>query len=336
MVFKKVVSDQLSKKHHKYPERWYNLHTGNCTFAVQLVAFMRKEKIPVYDICSLSADQRQPNEVLAERFGAYLKRHSPNLHHAHRHSFYHLVFFTAGAGTHSIDFTRFAVKPYEMYFMSPGQVHSWDFKGNTDGYIINFSENLFRSFLLNPDYLERFSFFSGNSEESVCKLLTSSHNKVLALFEEILAEGARKENNTDALKLLLLQLFITVNQSLKINMQKAVPQQKQVLLKGFRRLIDLHYRSIKLPKQYADLLYVTPNHLNALSQDLLGKPAGELIRDRILLEAKRLLTSTDMSITEIAYDLNFQDNSYFNRFFKKKEGGTPDAFRKQFTRLKNK
>jgi len=77
-------------------------------------------------------------------------------------------------------------------------------------------------------------------------------------------------------------------------------------------------------------LYITPNHLNALCQDMLGKTAGDLIRDRILLESKRLLTNADMTITEIAYNLNFKDNSYFNRFFKKEVGSTPDEFRTSF------
>jgi len=63
-------------------------------------------------------------------------------------------------------------------------------------------------------------------------------------------------------------------------------------------------------------------------QDLLGRSAGEVIRDRVLLEAKRLLTNAGMTATEIAYELNFQDNSYFNRFFKKYEGVTPDEFRR--------
>jgi AraC-like DNA-binding protein len=121
-----------------------------------------------------------------------------------------------------------------------------------------------------------------------------------------------------------------VDDSCKSNANKTMPHQKQVLLKNFRRLIDQHYKSIKLPKEYADLLYVTPNHLNALAQDLSGKTAGELIRDRVLLEAKRLLTNANMTVTEIAFSLNFRDNSYFNRFFKKKEGITPDEFRKQF------
>ncbi|RYZ32209.1 MAG: AraC family transcriptional regulator, partial [Sphingobacteriales bacterium] len=69
-------------------------------------------------------------------------------------------------------------------------------------------------------------------------------------------------------------------------------------------------------------------HLNALCQDLLGKTAGELIRDRILLEAKRLLVNADISISEIAWQLNFADNSYFSKFFKKQAGTTPEAFRK--------
>ncbi|WP_315822641.1 AraC family transcriptional regulator [Paraflavitalea speifideaquila] len=131
-------------------------------------------------------------------------------------------------------------------------------------------------------------------------------------------------------RVLLLQVFLLIDQSLAAHNNKAIPQQKLILLRGFRRLIDTHYRSIRLPKEYADLLYVTPNHLNALCQDLMGKTAGEMIRDRVLLEAKRLLTNARMTVTEIAYDLNFQDNSYFNRFFKKYTGMTPDEFRKQF------
>ena len=291
---------------------------------------MSKEKIPVYDICALSKDNQVPqNTLLIERFGAYLERHPQSLHHAHRHSFYHLVLFTKGSGTHTIDFNQFKVMPYDVYAMIPGQVHSWDFEGAVDGYIINFSESLFRSFLLNPNYLERFHFFSGISEDSVCHLPMEAHEKVIRLFEELLSEvGDGNGGDLDMIRLLLMQLFIIIEKSCKSNNARTIPQQKQVLLRNFRRLIDQHYLTIKLPKEYADLLYVTPNHLNALCQDLLGKTAGELIRDRIILEAKRLLTNADMTVTEIAYNLNFQDNSYFNRFFKKNVGVTPDEFRK--------
>ena len=75
-------------------------------------------------------------------------------------------------------------------------------------------------------------------------------------------------------------------------------------------------------------MYITPNHLNSLCKEFLGHSAGEIIRDRVILEAKRLLVIKDYSVSEIAYDLNFNDNSYFTKFFKKAVGITPEEFRK--------
>ncbi|RZJ89724.1 MAG: AraC family transcriptional regulator [Chryseobacterium sp.] len=98
--------------------------------------------------------------------------------------------------------------------------------------------------------------------------------------------------------------------------------------KNFLQLIEEHYLNLRFPKEYAEILYITPNHLNALCKDLAGIPAGDLIRARIILESKRLLINLNLSIAEIAERLNFKDNSYFNRFFKKYEGITPEKFRK--------
>jgi len=90
----------------------------------------------------------------------------------------------------------------------------------------------------------------------------------------------------------------------------------------------VNYATLRLPKQYAELLYITPNHLNAICNDLLGYSAGKLIRDRVILEAKRLLINMDLMVAEIAEQLNFADQSYFIKFFKKQEGITPEKFRK--------
>jgi AraC-like DNA-binding protein len=288
---------------------------------------MAKASIPVYDICTI--DQRAQKDLLIERFGAYLEKHYHNLHRPHRHSFYHLVLFTKGKGNHTIDFEKFTVKPFQIYFMAPGQVHSWHFDGEVDGYIVHFNEVLFTAFLQDNHFLERFYFFQGKAEDSVCQLPAQAHPIVTDLFNAMLREiGQSKDQNVDVIRLKLLELFITVDRSCTSKKGMHVPPQKHTLLRSFQRLIEKHYRDIKLPKEYADLLYVTPNHLNALCQELVGKTAGDLIRDRVLLEAKRLLTSADLTVTEIAYDLNFQDNSYFNRYFKKNEGITPDEFRK--------
>lgn len=266
-----------------------------------------------------------------ERFGTYLEKHYHNLHRPHRHSFYHLVLFTQGKGSHTIDFVRYPVVPFQVYFMSPGQVHSWHFEGPTDGYIVHFNEALFSSFLQNSHYLERFPFFSGTTDDAVCQLPLPQQEEAVHLFEAMVAEaGESKEQNLDMIRLLLLQFFMRVDRACSRHELRKVPPQKLVLLRNFQKLIDKYYRTIRLPKEYAELLYITPNHLNALCQDLLGRTAGELIRDRIVLEAKRLLTNAAMSSTEIAYDLAFQDNSYFTRFFKKYTGTTPEEFRKSF------
>lgn len=289
---------------------------------------MAKASIPVYDICTI--DHRAQKDLLIDQFGRYLGQHYQHLHRPHRHSFYHLVLFTKGKGSHSIDFEKFPVKPFQIYFMAPGQVHSWHFEGGVDGYIVHFNEVLFTSFLQNSHYLERFYFFQGNAEDGICQIPPALQARVTGLFDAMLAEMDGNEQNLDIIRLKLLELFITIDRSCSSRKAKQVPPQKLTLLRSFQGLIQKHFRTIRLPKEYADLLYITPNHLNALVQDLLGKTAGDLIRDRVLLEAKRLLTNADMTITEIAYDLNFQDNSYFNRFFKKNQGVTPDAFRKTF------
>jgi len=285
-----------------------------------------KNDIPVYDIQNLKAYKH--DGILVSRFGYYSKQHE-HLHSAHRHSFFHLVFFTEGSGTQQIDFKEFAVKPGLIYFMIPGQVHSWNFETEPDGYIINFSADYLSSFLLKPDYLENFSFFNGQPDSQVIELQTDVQDTIVSIFEDMLKEGSiEKTVNDDLVKTLLIRLFIEVARTDDALQKANHNSYNHTLLKNFRNLIEKNYAQLRLPKQYAALLYITPNHLNALCNDFLGIPAGALIRDRVILEAKRLLINLDLRVSEIADKLNFDDQSYFIKFFKKYEGITPEKFRK--------
>lgn len=283
--------------------------------------------IPVVDICNLT-DFRD-DDVLISRFAEYLSAHH-NLRKAHRHTFYHLLLFTKGGGNHTIDFSSFPVKPYQIYFMVPGQVHSWDFEGEVDGYVVNFSASFFQSFLLRPDYLESFSFFNGIAEDSVINLPEELQGKAARIFEEIVSYST--QNNTfrwDTVRVLLLQLFLEIEKHTHTSKLPSIPFFNYTLLKNFQKLVDKHYISLKRPMDYAEQLYITPNHLNALCKEHLGITAGEVIRNRVLLEAKRMLINQNLSISEISYTLNFSDNSYFTKFFKKYEHITPEEFRKK-------
>jgi AraC-like DNA-binding protein len=214
--------------------------------------------------------------------------------------------------------------------MVPGQVHSWDFEKKPDGYIVNFSEQYIQALVADPRYLDRFSFFSGIAAEQVIDIPREGRKKVCGLFETIISEGnSQNKMKDDFTRTALLQLLIQVSRYVPETNSHQPGQYNSVLMRNFRQLIETNYREKKLTKEYAAMLYVTPNHLNALSKDLTGLSAGELIRDRILLEAKRLLINAQINISEIAAELGFIDNSYFTKFFKKYVGFTPEIFREQ-------
>ncbi|SHM27274.1 transcriptional regulator, AraC family [Chitinophaga jiangningensis] len=289
---------------------------------------MAKANIPTYDICSLVMGKPTQEDVVVARFPEYLAAHS-DIHFPHRHSFYHLALFTSGSGTHTIDFERFPVKPGQLYFMVPGQVHGWYFEGKVDGYVINVSAGFFNVFLKDADYIERFPFLSGVAAEGVVELTATALREVTRIFEEMLQEVATNQPfNMDMLRLLMLELFIRVGRSTQQGAIRQDMLHNNLLLRNFRKLVEQHYMQLRLPKDYAAMLYVTPNYLNAFCQHMLGKSAGEVIRDRVLLEAKRLLVNADTNISAIAYQLNFADNSYFTKFFRKYAGVTPEEFRK--------
>lgn len=287
----------------------------------------RESEIPNIDICSLSEQGKE--DLVVSNLAIYLRRHR-DLVFPHRHNFYQLVLFTKGAGEHIIDFSKFPVKPLQIYFMTPGQVHTWNFEGDVDGYVVNFSPDFFQSFLLRPDYLDSFSFWKGNSEAGVLEV-SRDGKVIIKLFEELLTQML--ENNqgrgNDAIRVTLLLIFMRIEQITLGNAGGGVSFKANSVIQNFQKLVEKNFWDMHLPSQYAGMLNVTTNHLNALSKEHLGKQAGEVIRDRIILEAKRMLVSLDLTVTEVAYKLDFNDNSYFTKFFRKVTGITPDEFRKR-------
>ena len=97
----------------------------------------------------------------------------------------------------------------------------------------------------------------------------------------------------------------------------------------FRALVEERFQTLHEVKEYARLLSITPGHLNHLAREEFGANAGSVIRDRITLEAKRLLLHSEARVSAIARDLGFSDPSYFSRFFRRETGWTPSDYRAQ-------
>ncbi len=291
---------------------------------------MSKKLFPTYDICNLNTEKNSNELFSIDRFRGYVDS-NPHLQEVHSHNYYHLVYFTEGSGEHLIDFEKFEAKSGTMYFMKPGQVHQWYFKEKYDGFVVNFFDNFFDWIGINSSILQKFRFLQSILvKDHVVEISLDLQEKIASYFEEMINEN-QENNQFSNLKIgfHLMNLFIDIERSLEgVNIKTSDYQ--SVLLDNFQTLIEQNFKSKKLPKEYAELLYITPNHLNALCKDVLATSAGELIRSRIVLEAKRLLVNKEISVTEIAYLLNFQDASYFVKFFKKYTEFTPEQFRKQY------
>ena len=101
------------------------------------------------------------------------------------------------------------------------------------------------------------------------------------------------------------------------------------LIADYRQLIEEHFQNVKNIEEYAQMLNVTAGHLRDVTRGKLGVTPSYLLNQRIILEVKRLLTHSEKTITEIAHQLQFDDPSYFSRFFKRETGSSPTIFRQQ-------
>jgi AraC family transcriptional regulator, transcriptional activator of pobA len=116
------------------------------------------------------------------------------------------------------------------------------------------------------------------------------------------------------------------------DVQSAATSARAALVARFRERIESDLRTGLSIAQYAKALTVTPARLRAACLEITGKPPARILEDRLLLEAKRNLTYTNMTVAETAYYLGFTDPAYFSRFFSKHAGESPASFRKRMVR----
>lgn len=244
----------------------------------------------------------------------------------HKHDFYVCIVFTKGRGTHTIDFTRYKVKPGSIFFLSPGQVHTWSLSADAEGYVFFHSEN-FYDLQYNNRRVRDFSFYTSIYNQPVLHAGGKELSGLVLMLKQLLTEyetGMRYRNEkicslVDVIYIELERLYHPVR---KIKTNNSFLEKVRKL----ERLIDEHHRETKSVSAYARMLNITRKHLNRICMVTLKKTASEMIAGRILLEARRMLMHPEFTVAQVADELGYEDHSYFNRFFRKNTGQTPLQF----------
>lgn len=244
----------------------------------------------------------------------------------HAHDFYLLMLFTKGSGKHRIDFKEYAVKRGSVFFMSPSETHSWDLSKDANGYVLFFNPAFYLMDVL-PRQIKDLPFFNPNGKMNFGQL----GEKDIQPIEDVIM-FMNKENDRSSLfqkNILRSYLDILLYKLANLLYNNEVVSQEPTLIPALLSLIEEEYTRHYPTSFYTEKLKVNAQRLNALCKLQLNKTVNELLQDRLITEAKRLLAYSELTASEIAYELNFNDNSYFNRFFKRLEGLTPEQFRLQ-------
>jgi len=261
------------------------------------------------------------------RLESFLKD-TDRLMHPHRHDHFALFFVTAGQGGHLIDFEEYELQAGRVFLIAPGQVHVWRQHKGVKGFALLFTKEFF-TLTLQYKELRAYLFFNNIYKHAYLDIDKETGNHLQGLLKSIeneyLHTRAYSQNIIRSyINIILFELIGIYEKSIPSSVEHHTVDTK---IRQFEGLIDKNFKKYHLVADYASILHITPNYLNAICTRRKGKPAGEVIRDRIILEAKRLLTHSDKTITQIAYDLGFEDNSYFGRFFRKYCDQTPVRFR---------
>lgn len=252
-------------------------------------------------------------------------RLDPAVPFPHKHGFYHLLFITSGVGWHDIDFHRYPIAPGSFFLMKPAQVHSWALNPEAEGFIIEFEDDVFAARDARPmrDFLASSADFYA---------LPQDLGAYRDLCEEMLNEYLAAEPFFElALQVNLTKLLIALHRF------QPTPRQKwdeaQNVLHRFKTLVEKCYSEHHDVSYYAGELDMSSKALTMRISRASGQSARSFIQERCLLEAKRLLAYSDLSIAELATACGFDDANYFSRFFKKKTGSSPGDFRSHSRRL---
>ncbi|WP_321374800.1 AraC family transcriptional regulator [uncultured Draconibacterium sp.] len=286
----------------------------------------RAENIPVYSLHNFSSEERASQQFQVEVFDA--NRHFA-VKYPHRHDFFEVLYLQKGTGSHVIDGNKYDIEPPCVFFMSPGQAHKIEFSHDIEGFIYIFTSEFYLLNQRNPNRLIEFPFFFTIRQNNPPLLLTEKSD--MLFLENLFKKGIEEIKQEDAYSVDILRsvldLILTTCAALYPYDENRWKGKGHIVVKKFFQLLEEHFHENLSVAEYADIMALTPNHLTQTVSQLTGKTSSQVIKSKQIIEIKRLLAHTNLSVSEIATTMNFPDQSYFAKFFKREVGLSPLQFR---------
>lgn len=272
-------------------------------------------------------------EIELVSISAIFQEHKSAVIEPHRADFYHIFWFTQGTPVHMVDFIPISIQPNTLLFINKNRVHLFDQSGQYDGWVLLFTDTFFSQTPQDAQFLHNTILFHDLLDIPTLQLDQTQTDLSLVirqLRDELTAPADAVHQ--PVLKNLLHNLLLLADRERRrqgFAEIKKGPDLDHTL--RFTELVEEQFLALHSVNQYAQQMDITERRLQQAIAKSVGKTPKQLIEDRVLLEAKRLLVHTNQSIKEIGFTLGFEEPTNFSRFFRQQIGQTPAEFRKQFT-----
>jgi AraC family transcriptional regulator, transcriptional activator of pobA len=296
------------------------------------MASNKSEQITEYH---LNRNQPEKPQLAIYDMEDYLSKHQGNATKPHIHSYYQIIWFKTGTGKHFVDFKEYDVFENAIFFIAKNQVHYFDTGAHYKGVLIHFNEFFLVQKDAEMDFMLKCSLFKNPYQQPSCCGGRGIEHILDQYIHQIMAElnaqdtFAQEELLRIYLKAFLIQVQRRKNEFEQINGQaNSGANEKRMQLMEFVNLVDENYKKGYTVSGYARLMHVSTRTLSDLTGQLLNKTPSQLIQERIILEAQRLLLHSNLHVGQVGHRLGFDDPSYFVKYFKKHTAVSPSDFRK--------
>ena len=250
----------------------------------------------------------------------------------HAHDFYSVILFTKGNGSIIISNESYPVHPQTVCIVAPNQMHSFEGLKETEGTIFFFCQDFYVEEFSFIRLLNLFSYTSqtGPNSTNPCMLLSDNEfNPVSSVLKSIQSEyelSAASNNSAVIIRSLLNIMLLKLTELYEAKSGKS-NNNDGIIIHSLSHLVDSYFIQEHNLGFYTSAFNISESQLNDICNKHFNSGLKKILQNRLMQEARKLLLSSELSVSEIAYKLNFQDNSYFNKVFKNRTGLTPKRFR---------